>query len=96
MDWEVIAPMVVMLALIVTTGGVILLYPISKRLGQLLEAMTQEKRAGTLQKELAQARELMATMESRLSLLEERQSFSEALLDSSPARSAPRELPPQR
>jgi hypothetical protein len=54
--------------------------------------MTQEKRAGALQKELAQTRELVATMEGRLALLEERQSFSEALLDSGAAR----ELPPRR
>ena len=78
---EFIAPMVVAIVLIVTTGGVILLRPLARRLGELLHAMTQEKLSPTHVKELGQMRELFSTMESRLSLLEERQTFTESLLD---------------
>jgi hypothetical protein len=74
--------MIVMVTLILTTGGVILLRPISRRLGELLHALAQEKLAPSERKELAQVRELVSTVESRLSLLEERQNFTEALLDS--------------
>ena len=43
MDWDVIAPMIVSIVLIVTVGGVILLRPIAKRLGALLDVMVLEK-----------------------------------------------------
>ena len=39
MDWEFIAPMIVGIVLIFTVGGVILLRPIAKRLGALLDVM---------------------------------------------------------
>lgn len=78
---EFIAPMVVAVVLIVTTAGVILLRPLARRLGELLHAITQEKLSPTQVKELGQMRELFSTMESRLALLEERQTFTESLLD---------------
>lgn len=80
---QFIAPMIVLVTAILTIGGVIILRPLSKRVAELLHAMSQEKLSATGNKDMAQVRELLATMESRLSLLEERQSFSEALLDAS-------------
>ena len=82
MDLEMIAPMVVMLTGIVVTGGVLVLRPISKRLADLLAAMAQAK-AGGSDLEAARLREVVASLESRLALLEERQNFSESLLASS-------------
>jgi hypothetical protein len=79
---EYLAPMIATVTLIVTTGGVILLRPLSKRLAELLHAMTQEKLSPTQEKELAQLRAHSATMESRLALVEERLAFTEALLES--------------
>jgi hypothetical protein len=61
-DWEVIAPMVVGSLLILSIAGVILLRPISKRLGDVLEAYAKEKDAGTT-RELRQIRELFETMD---------------------------------
>jgi hypothetical protein len=80
-DWEVIAPMVVGSLLILSIAGVILLRPISKRLGDVLEAYAKEKDAGTT-RELRQIRELFETMDQRLRLMEERQDFTEKMLDS--------------
>ena len=81
MDWEVIAPMVVAILLILSIAGVILLRPISKRLGDVLEAYAKEKDSGTT-RELRQIRELFETMDQRLRLMEERQDFTEKILDS--------------
>jgi hypothetical protein len=83
MDWDVIAPMIVMIVLIVTAGGVAVLRPISKQLAQLLQAMTQERlgRPAQPDEDAVRMRELLVAMESRLALLEERQGFTEALMD---------------
>lgn len=81
MDWEVIAPMVVAILLILTIGGVILLRPISKRIGDLLEVYAREKEGGAT-RELRQIRELFDTMDARMRLIEERQDFTDKLLES--------------
>jgi hypothetical protein len=82
MDPGSIAPMIVMVTGIVTTGGVLILRPIAKRLGGLLEVMTQERRLPDRGAEVAQLRDLMQSIDSRLSLIEERQDFAEAILSS--------------
>ena len=77
-----IAPMVVMVTAILTTGGVLILRPITRRLGALLEVMTQQKlRAASADpSENVRIRELLVSIDSRLTLLEERQDFAEALM----------------
>lgn len=75
------APMLVSTVLIIVSGAVILLRPISKRLGVFLEVLAEERRraAGMPQNH----EHLLATLESldrRLTRLEERQEFTEALL----------------
>lgn len=93
MNPDAIAPMVVFVTLILTTGGVLILRPITKRLGALLEVMTQEKlRARNSSPEMGQVRELLQGIDSRLSQLEERQDFAEALISSGEMR---RELAPR-
>lgn len=82
MDLDVIAPMLVMITLILTTGGVILLRPISKHLAEYLRTVTEQKRAPGATADLAQLREVLSSMDGRLSLMEERQNFTEALLTS--------------
>lgn len=76
-----VAPMVISLALIITTGGVILLRPISKRLAELLHAMTQERLSPRADADLGQLHEQLSIVNGRLALLEERQNFTDALLD---------------
>ncbi|MBV9773786.1 MAG: hypothetical protein JO040_07545 [Gemmatimonadetes bacterium] len=84
-----IAPMVVMVTGIVTTGGVLILRPITKRLGNLIEALTAQKRLPDRGAEIAQLRDVLASIDGRLALMEERQDFAEALLSS-----GERRLPP--
>ena len=43
MEWEFIAPMIVSVVLVLTVGGVVLLRPVTKRLGALLDVMVLEK-----------------------------------------------------
>lgn len=90
-----IAPMVCIVTAILTTGGVLIFRPITKRLGALLEVMTQERLAARNAPppelaQLAQVRDLLAGIDSRISHLEERQDFAEALLSTE---EAPRALP---
>lgn len=80
MEWDFIAPMVVSIVLIVTVGGVVLLRPLVARLGQLLDAMAAERSQPTLEKEIVRIRQMLETVSSRLELMEERQDFTEALL----------------
>jgi hypothetical protein len=77
---ELLAPMLVAIILILTVGGVILLRPIASKLGLLLEAMARERNEPRTAVELERIRDLLETMNGRLSLLEERQDFTEALL----------------
>jgi hypothetical protein len=72
----------VMVTAIVTTGGVLIFRPISKRLGTLLEVMTQQKlrAAHADPHDTSRIRDLLTSIDSRLTLLEERQDFAEALI----------------
>ena len=79
MDLEILAPMVITVVLILTVGGVMLLRPISKRVGDLLEVYARERQEG-LQGEVQQVRDLLETLTARLELLEDRQDFAERLL----------------
>jgi len=80
MQMEMIAPMVVGVVFMLTTGGVILLRPLSKRLADLLEVMASERRDPALREELTRARELNDSLGERLARLEERQDFTDRLL----------------
>ena len=77
-----IYPTIVMVTAILTAGGVLILRPISKRLGALLEVMTQQrlKAANADPAEMARVRELLSSIDGRLTMMEERQDFAEALL----------------
>ncbi|MDH5760618.1 MAG: hypothetical protein OEZ65_13600 [Gemmatimonadota bacterium] len=89
-ELEIIAMMVVPLVFIITTGAVILLRPLSRRLGDLLEVYARERERG-LEGGLHQTRELLENLNSRLQLLEERQDFMERLLQSGEKKSVPEE-----
>lgn len=78
-DWDNVAPMIAVVAFILTTGGVLVLRPIAKRVGDLLEMMAREKQSG-LESDVGHIRDLLETMNARLQLMEERQDFTERLL----------------
>jgi hypothetical protein len=82
------AILIVMVTAILTTGGVLILRPISKRIGALLEVMTQQKLklANNDPYDLVRIRESLASIDGRLNTLEERQDFAEALISSGESR----------
>lgn len=82
-DLEYIVPGVVAIVLLLTAGGVVLLRPLSKRLGELMEAMIAEKREERpgLEEHLSRIRDLLETQNDRLTLLEERVEFTERLIE---------------
>ncbi len=77
---ELLVPMVIMVVLTLTIGGVILLKPIANKLGNLLEAMAKERSEPRIGNEMERMHDLLDTINGRLSLLEERQDFTDALL----------------
>ena len=79
--WEFLAPLIMGVVLILTVGGVLILRPIAKHLGALLEAMTREKLDGGRAREMVHLREMLETMSQRLQLMEERQEFTDRLLE---------------
>jgi len=75
---------------IVTTGAVLILRPITRRLGHLLEAMAEQRMRPPPPpptSDMSQIRDLLSGIDQRLSLMEERQDFAEAMLSSGEARS---------
>jgi hypothetical protein len=79
MDWEMIAPVIVGVVLILTVGGVMVLRPIATRVGDLLEIYARDRQEG-LQGDLHQVRDLLETLSARFKLMEDRQDFTERLL----------------
>jgi hypothetical protein len=71
--------MIMSIVFILTVGGVMVLRPIAKRLGDLLEVYARERRDG-LEGDVHQIRDLLETMNARLQLMEDRQDFTERLL----------------
>jgi len=85
---EDIAILAVMITAILTTGSVLILRPITKRLGGLLEVMTQHKLklSNTDPYDMVRIRESLASIDGRLSTIEERQDFAEALISAGDTR----------
>lgn len=86
MDPGAIAPMVVSVVLIVTSGLVFLLRPIAKKLGNFLEVVAEEKRRQLApqpmaREEASQIAGVLETLDQRLARLEERQEFTDKLLE---------------
>jgi len=85
MDPGTVAPMVASVTLFITIGVVVLLHPISKRLGLYLEVLAEQRRRQLDQQPVNRddAERLMGvleTMDRRLAQLEERQAFTDKLL----------------
>lgn len=86
MDPGSVAPMIVTTTLILVTGVVILLRPISKRLGLYLEVLAEQHRQQLNQpqplsrEDATRLAGVLESMEERLARLEESQAFTEKLL----------------
>lgn len=95
MDPNALAGMAFTLVLTCLIGGFVLLYPVSRRLGALLESkMEREKRgAGPASAEVTQLAESVRSLESELRMLKERQEFTENLLTTRERQKLPAEPP---
>ena len=71
--------MVVAVVGFITLGGVLVLRPIAKKAGDLMEALARDKQGG-LQNDVGQLRDILETMNARLTLMEERLDFTERLV----------------
>lgn len=78
-DLSALAELLIPITMILTTGGVLVLRPIAKRLGVLLEVMAKEKTQPPSD-DLRHLHQSVDTMNERLSLIEERQDFTERLI----------------
>ena len=94
MDWDVIAPMVVSIVFILTVGGVAILRPLAKRVSELLELYARDRHSG-IENDVHQIRDLLETMNARLQLIEDRQDFTERLLEAGDQKQASRSDPAQ-
>lgn len=76
------APMIVSTVFILVSGAVLLLRPISKRLGAYLEVLAEDRRraAASPLYDSERLAAVLETLDRRLARLEERQQFTEALL----------------
>ena len=81
MEPEILAPLILTVVFTLTVGGVLLLRPIAKRLGDIVELMIRGKH-GEAEGELRRIGDLLETVSGRMALLEERQDFTERLLGS--------------
>lgn len=63
-------------------GGIVIVYPLSKRLGALMESKmrTEKEAAPRLEAEVKRLESTIQELESELHAMKERQSFAEALL----------------
>jgi hypothetical protein len=81
---ELLVPMIVTVTVILMIGAVILLKPLSKQGAALLEQMLKDRREGRTANDLEHLTSAMATISERMRLLEERQSFTESLIEATP------------
>jgi hypothetical protein len=81
---ELLAPMIVTVTLILMIGAVILLKPLSKQGAALLEQMLKDRREGRTADDLEHLTSAMASLSERMRLLEDRQAFTESLLEATP------------
>ena len=88
MNSEDIVILTVLVTGILTTGAVLILRPVTRRLGSLLEVITlhRQKMANTDPYDLVRIRESLASIDGRLCTIEERQDFAEALISSGDGR----------
>jgi hypothetical protein len=91
MDPEAIAGMIFTLILTMMIGGFILLYPLSRRLGQLLEHRMKDKMVPPALPpgELEALQQSIQTLEAELHRIGERQEFVEQLLSGKPPDALP-------
>jgi len=82
MDPDAVAPLIFSMTLVLSIAGVLILRPLAKRLGDLIEATAREKRVKAKDEELARLTEIVGRLADRIEHLEDRQDFTERILAS--------------
>jgi hypothetical protein len=77
--WGELVAIIVPVSFMITTGAVILLWPITRRLGEYLEVLVQEKRMTMRSDDSTRVQQALEEVSQRLALLEERVEFAEKL-----------------
>jgi hypothetical protein len=77
-----LAPLIIAVTMTLTVAGVLILRPLTKRLGDLIEATAREKRVQAKDAELERLTHVVTRLADRLEQLEERQDFAEGVLSS--------------
>ncbi len=84
MDPMAVAGMIFVLVLCAMVGGFILLIPLSRRLGRMVDVWLQERREIEPSGEIQELRRTIQALEAEVSALSERQQFTDQLLQSRP------------
>ena len=79
MNWVIFAPLIFVVVLTLPVGGVLLVRRLTKRIGDIVELMLRERHEGAAG-ELRRMGDLLEGVDARMTLLEERQDFTERLL----------------
>jgi hypothetical protein len=91
MDIVPLAGMLLSLLMVLIIAGSILMFPVMRRLGRLLELRIEERRGGSLPaaavEEVEELKELVRGLEAQVERLAERQTFTERLLTDGAPRS---------
>jgi hypothetical protein len=77
---EELAIVIIVCTAFLCASAVVLLHPLARRLGGLLDAMTEARLRPSPEPEMARLSEVLNRIDGRLDQLEERQDFAEALL----------------
>jgi CRP-like cAMP-binding protein len=80
MDWDNIAPMIVVVTLFLSIAGVLILRPLTKRLGDLIEITSRRQQGETRREEVTRLTEVIGRLADRLEHLEQRQDFTDQLV----------------
>jgi hypothetical protein len=80
-DPMAVAGMIFVLTLVAMIGTFILLIPLSRRLGQVIDLWLGEKRSSARSEEIDDLRRSVLALESEVSSLTERQQFIDQLLE---------------
>ena len=80
MEWELLAPMIVVVTITLSTAGVLIFRPLAKRLGDLIEITGRRQSGAPRSEDIARLTEVVGTLADRLEHLEQRQDFADRIL----------------
>jgi len=79
-DWDVVAPMIIVVTITLSIAGVLILRPLAKRLGDLIEITGHRQPRGERSEDLTRLTEVIGHLADRMENLEQRQDFADRIL----------------